>query len=367
LLGERERAEIIKKEDLMTQMKRRDFLNAAAITAGGTMFLASSAEVAQAQQAPAGAQGPTPATPKRNYPSRPASNVEILFTAPGLSGNGMQCTEEGIWTIDIAGSRTDTPGRCKVYLSSYDGKLIRELSPEGTGPSGIGHDGQSIWIASTYSREIIQADAKTGETVTKHFTPGAGVIYRRTTDMPARPDTYGQTARAKAAAERGEAPPARRGGGGGRQGVAGGRGQGTSDGLGVGRGGAIADNPGPPAPGTGAHGIQFQNGKLWVAVPPGRMIYRIDPATWTVEHMFPTTGFRPHGIGIESESARHLWESDTNMGAFMKRDMVTGEIVDSIRLPDGSPFPHGASVHNGYIYWVDDIGGGMAPVCRTKI
>jgi streptogramin lyase len=104
-----------------------------------------------------------------------------------------------------------------------------------------------------------------------------------------------------------------------------------------------------------------------MAVPPARMIYRIDPKTWTVEHMFPTTGYRPHGIGIESPDARHLWESDTNMGAFMKRDMVTGEIVEAIVLPDGSPFPHGASVYQGYIYWVDDIGNGIAPVCRTKI
>ena len=79
-----------------------------------------------------------------------------------------------------------------MYLSSFDGKLVRELSPEGTGPSGLGHDGKSIWIGSTYSREIIRADAKTGETMEKHFTPGAGVIYRRTTDIAARPDTYGQ-------------------------------------------------------------------------------------------------------------------------------------------------------------------------------
>ena len=349
------------------KMKRRDFLNRAAMAAGSTMVIADSTQQVRAQQAPAGAQAPTPATPKHAHPTRTAK-VEILFKAPGLSGNGMQCTDEGIWTIDIAGSRGETPGRCKVYLSAYDGKLIREIAPEGTGPSGIGHDGKNIWIASTYSREIIQADAKSGETVTKHFTPGAGVIYRRTTDVPARPDTYGQGVRAASAAARGEAPPARRGGGAGREGREGGGGrQGTSDGLGVGRGGAVAGNPGPPAPGTGAHGIQVQNGKLWVAVPPGRMIYRIDPVAWQVEHMFPTVGFRPHGIGIESEKATHLWESDTNMGAFFKRDMVTGEIVDAIVLPDGSPFPHGASVHNGYIYWVDDIGGGNAPVCRTKI
>jgi hypothetical protein len=339
-------------------MKRRDFLNAAALAAGGTL-VSRQTLLAQAQKGIPGSQGATPATPKLSYPTRTAK-VEILFKAPGNSGNGMQCTEEGIYTIDIAGSRTDTPGRCKVYLSSYTGKLIHEIAPEGTGPSGIGFDGKNVWIASTYSREIIAADAKTGETVVKHFTPGAGVIYRRTTDIPARPDNYVQTVRAEAAKARGEAPPARRGGGGGR-------GQGTSDGLGVGRGGAVAGNPGPPAPGTGAHGIQFQFGKLWVAVPPGRMIYRIDPTSWTVEHMFPTTGYRPHGIGLETEKARHLWEADTNMGAFMKRDMVTGEILEAIVLPDGSPFPHGASVHNGYIYWVDDIGGGQAPVCRTKI
>jgi hypothetical protein len=347
-------------------MKRREFLNAAVAAAGGTMVMGASrtALLAQTQQKGIpGAQGATPPTPKLTYPTRMAK-VEILFTAPGLSGNGMQCTEEGIWTIDIAGSRTDTPGRCKVYLSSYEGKLIREIAPEGTGPSGIGFDGKNVWIASTYSREIIAADAKTGETVSKHFTPGAGVIYRRTTDIPARPDTYGQKTRAAAAAARGETLPER---GAGRGGRGGGRGQGTSDGLGVGRGGAVAGNPGPPAPGTGAHGIQVQDGKLWVAVPPGRMIYRIDPATWTVEHMFPTTGFRPHGIGIESANATHLWEADTNMGAFMKRDMKTGEVLEAIVLPDGSPFPHGASVYNGYLYWVDDIGGSQAPVCRTKI
>ena len=287
--------------------------------------------------------------------------MELLFAAPGCSGNGMQCTEEGIWTIDVAGSRTDTPGRCKVYLSSYDGKLLRELSPEGTGPSGIGvdTDQKTIWIGSTYSREIIRADAKSGETIEKHFTPGAGVIYRRTTDTPPRPDTYGPTVRAK----RGTTPddPATRSDGRGVQPVR------TSDGLGVGRGGAVPGNPGPPAPGTGAHGIQTQHGKLWIAVPPGRTIYRIDPATWMVEHMFPTVGYRPHGIGIETPDATFLWEADTNMGGFFKRDMATGEIVDAIIIPEGSPFPHGASVWMGYIYWVDDVGGGMAPVCRTRI
>ena len=334
-------------------------MQAAAVTASGAAMTTIDPAIAEAGQAK------TPAAPKPGYPSRPAGKVEILFKAPGQSANGMQCTEEGIWTIDVAGSRTDTPGRCKVYLSSYDGKLLRELAPEGTGPSGIGvdADNRSIWIGSTYSREIIRADAKTGDTIEKHFTPGAGVIYRMVTDLPPRPDTYGRSVRPPTTSGQGQSvertiaaatPPARSAGM-------------PADGLGVGRGGAIAGNPGPPAPGTGAHGIQTQAGKLWVAVPPGRMIYRIDPRSWMVEHMFPTVGYRPHGVGIETPDARHLWEADTNMGAFFKRDMITGAVVDSIELPEGSPFPHGMSVWKGYIYWTDDIGGGIAPVCRVKI
>ena len=342
----------------MTTMRRREWLHAAAASAGGAMLVGARPWTANAGQAK------TPAAPKSGYRTRPAGSIEILFKAPGQSANGMQCTDEGIWTIDVAGSRTSTPGRCKVYLSSYEGKLLRELAPEGTGPSGIGvsADNSSIWIGSTYSREIIRADAKTGETIEKHFTPGAGVIYRMTTDVPPRPDTYGRSVRPPATNGREQgAAPAVTATPGGRSPT------GPADGLGVGRGGAVAGNPGPPAPGTGAHGIQTQAGKLWMGVPPARMIYRLDPKTWMVEYMFPTVGYRPHGIGIETPDARELWESDTNMGAFFKRDMVTGEVADAIQLPEGSPFPHGMSVWKGYIYWTDDIGGGMAPVCRVKI
>ena len=167
----------------MTQMKRRNFLNAAAVTAGGAVFAAVSPRFAEASQAK------TPPSPEAGYPSRPAGKVDILFKAPGLSGNGMSCTEEGIWTIDVAGSRTETPGRCKVYLSSYDGKVLRELSPEGIGPSGIGvdEDNRTIWIGSTYSREIIRADAKTGETLFAQGLERRGdfnIVYRPPSSSP---------------------------------------------------------------------------------------------------------------------------------------------------------------------------------------
>src|SRR5262245_8627813 len=169
----------------MTFISRREWFHRAAATTAGVV-------ATEWPSIAAAGQAKTPAAPKPGYPSRPAGKIEHLFKAPGLSANGMQCTEEGIWTIDIAGSRTDTPGRCKVYLSSYDGKLLREIAPEGTGPSGIGvdADNRSLWIGSTYSREIIRADARTGETIEKHFTPGAGGSHKMTSDHPPRTATY---------------------------------------------------------------------------------------------------------------------------------------------------------------------------------
>src|SRR6266487_5521900 len=227
----------------MTMIGRREWLHAAAVTAGGAALAAAHPGSADAGPSTPDrhaleslwpGQAKTPAAPKPGYPSRPAGRIEILFKAPGQSANGMQCTDEGIWTIDVAGSRTSTPGRCKVYLSSYDGKLLRELAPEGIGPSGIGvdADNNTIWIGSTYSREIIRSDAKTGETIEKHFTPGAGVIYRMTADLSPRPDTYGPSIRGpRRTEEAGEAGGGRRGAGGPSPSPGQNSGQTTSDGL----------------------------------------------------------------------------------------------------------------------------------------
>ena len=342
-------------------MKRREFLGTTALTAGATMLFPPSRQtlLAQARRSKgiAGAQGATPATPKLTYPTRTAK-VEILFKAPGLSGNGMQCTEEGIWTIDIAGSRGDTPGRCKVYLSSYEGKMIREMRRKARARAALVSTGRTSGLrrpTAARSSRLMRRPARRSSSISPR-APASSIggpptslrvrtnTARRRAPKRRRPEEK-QCRRVEAAAvadAKAEAVD---------------RARPTAWALDAAE--RSPATPGRPAPGTGAHGIQVQGGKLWVAVPPGRMIYRINPTTWTVEHMFPTTGFRPHGIGIENEKAQHLWESDTNMGAFMKRDMVTGEILEAIVLPDGSPFPHGASVYNGYIYWVDDIGGGM--------
>jgi hypothetical protein len=96
------------------------------------------------------------------------------------------------------------------------------------------------------------------------------------------------------------------------------------------------------------------------------MIYRIDPKSWMVEYMFPTVGYRPHGVGIETPDARFLWESDTNMGAFFKRDMVSGAIVDSIQLPEAVRF-HTACRCGRVTSTGPTTSAAASSVCRMKI
>jgi len=257
----------------------------------------------------------------RNFSSiktRKAGKVETVFKSPGPHPNGLQATEEGLWIMD--------QGDNKAYLVDYSSdKALREFKTDADRASGITFDGEALWIGSTYNREIVRCDAKTGATISRQFTPGAGVIYKTTWDAPARSSPL---------AKRSEAPAAQ------------------------------ARPPATPPPlnttGTGAHGQEWRSGKLWMAVPPSRMIYRLDPTAWVVEKQFPTAGNRPHGIGWEGN---YLWCTDSNLNAFFKHDTETGEIVEKIHLADSDPLPHGMSIRNGMLWYCDDVG----IVCRMKM
>ncbi|MBI2690127.1 MAG: hypothetical protein HYX27_27795 [Acidobacteria bacterium] len=252
-------------------------------------------------------------------PVRKIGKVETVFKSPGPHPNGMQATAEGLWIIDQATNM--------VHLVSYtDGKVIRGFLTEADRASGITHDGQALWLASTYNRELIRTDDKTGKAISKHFTPGAGVIYKMVGDPPPRRSPLAK------AEPQAPAPP--------------------------------SAEPAKPPPlnttGTGAHGMEMQNGKIWVAVPPSRTAYRIDPATWTVEKKFNTIANRPHGIGWEG---KYLWITDTNMNGFYKHDTETGAIVEQIVLAGTDPLPHGMTIWNGTLWYCDDVG----VVCRFKL
>src|SRR4051794_30464111 len=183
--------------------------------------------------------------------TRKVSKVETVFDSPGPTPkpNGLQATDEGLWIIDQA------PGS-KAHLVTYEGKELRSFDTETTASSGITQapDG-SLWIGSTYSREIVRVDSTTGKAIERHFTPGAGVIYKMANDPPARSS---RLARSRPQEAQGEGP-------------AGGRGRGQNP-TGVG-GFQMGEVLGGAAPGPGAHGQEWRDGKLWFAAPPARTVF----------------------------------------------------------------------------------------------
>jgi hypothetical protein len=263
--------------------------------------------------------------------TRKAGKVEIVFDSPAPQPNGLQATAEGLWIIDQgAGSR--------AFLVTYEGgNVLRSFETETDRSSGITSDGDSLWIGSTYSREIVRCDAKTGKTLERHFTPGAGVIYKMLGDPSARSSPLAKSRPRRTAPPPKEAPSPQQVGG-----------------------FQAGELLGSKAPGTGAHGQEWRDGKLWFAVPPSREVYRVDPKTWTVETKFPTIGNRPHGIGWEG---RYLWVTDSNLNAFFKHDPETGEISERIQLADTDPLPHGMSIWQGWMWYCDDVG----VICRLKL
>lgn len=291
-------------------MRRREFLGTAGATA-----LASAAPI-----------------DVQKVRTRKAGKVEIAFKSPGPQPNGLQATNDGLWVMDQG------PGN-RASLVTWEGKVLRDFETETDKSSGITFDGEALWIGSTYSREIVRCDARTGKALERHFTPGAGVIYKMVGDPPARSSPVPEKMRQPRPVERAANVAA-------RPAVVGGFQQG--------------ELVGSRAAGTGAHGQEWRDGKLWFAVPPSREVYRIDPKSWVVEKKFPTAGNRPHGIGWEG---RYLWVTDSNWNAFFKHDPETGEIIEKIQLHGNDPLPHGMTIWNGWMWYCDDVG----LVCRFKL
>jgi streptogramin lyase len=264
--------------------------------------------------------------------TRRAGKVEIAFKSPpGSKPNGLQATKEGLWMIDQGEGN-------RVYLVSYeDGKVLRSFPTETDRSSGITFNDGTLWIGSTYSREIVRCNAMTGATLERHFTPGAGVIYQMAGDPPARSSPLAP-----------KRPPEQL-----KKTVP------NADPSKVG-GFQAGQLLGSRALGTGAHGQEIRDGKLWMAVPPARMVFCLDPKTWVIEKRFDTAGNRPHGIGWEG---KYLWVTDSNWNAFFKHDPETGAIVEKIQLADSDPLPHGMTIWQGTMWYCDDVG----VICRLKM
>ncbi|MDE0262378.1 MAG: hypothetical protein OXJ37_08255 [Bryobacterales bacterium] len=237
------------------------------------------------------------------------AEVTTMFDSPGPKPNGLQATDDGLWILDQGDNR--------AYLVDYsDGRVLRQLETETKAGSGITFDGSALWTASTYSREILKIDPQTGRTLARFDSPGSGVVaWTQSRRSPLAPPLK-PTGTARQA-------PARRNA-------------------------------------TGAHGMEWRAGKLWVSVPPAQMIYRIDPERFRIEKQFPTAGDRPHGLGWDGN---WLWCVESNLNAVYRFDPETGETSAKIQLLDTDPLPHGMTIRDGWMWYCDDVG----IVCRLRL
>lgn len=210
---------------------------------------------------------------------RTVTTVEQVFSAPGPHPNGLQATAEGLWILDQHSS--------EIHFVSYSGDIRQTLQTDTDRGSGITFDGANLWVASTYSCELLHIHAATGETLARYATPGAQK--------------------------------------------------------------------------TGAHGLEWREGMLWVATPPAATIYQVDPDDHcAVRHSFPAPGNRPHGIAWQEPN---LWCAETNHRAVYLLEGTQGHILAKLTLPEDAPDPHGMSLWQDTIWYCDDRGA----VCRFTL
>jgi sugar lactone lactonase YvrE len=285
---------------------------------------------------------------------RNVGKVEIAYKSPHPRPNGLQATPRGLWVQD------QSPENWVTLVEYAGGKVIHEIQPDIQSASGLTVDDNNVmWIGSTYNCMHVACNPEDGRTIAKYWTPGAGRIYRKAGDPPASrsslPPAYPPPAPPAGAAARGDR--------------AGGRGAARRGDSGPGWTGDASLEYGHLPPdtknglaGTGGHGVEHRAGLLYFVVPPARRLYVMDPRTWVVQDEWPTAANRPHGIGWAGEGDS-LWVSDSNLRAFFRHDIKTGRMVEKIQLTEKDPIIHGATVHDGYMWYCDDQGY----ICNFKL
>lgn len=107
-----------------------------------------------------------------------------------------------------------------------------------------------------------------------------------------------------------------------------------------------------PLGGGGCHGIEYVNGKLWIAALRLRGILRVDAATWQPEFLIPYAVPRAHGVAWHDGAVWMVTGDDQGAG-LIKYDAESGRVLETARFAEGDPDPHGLAWHDGAFYSCD--------------
>jgi hypothetical protein len=114
--------------------------------------------------------------------------------------------------------------------------------------------------------------------------------------------------------------------------------------------------------GGGCHGVQWHDGKLWIAALRLGGILRVDPATWVPEVLIRVSSEekpRLHDVTFDTDG--NIWVVTGNNSTsyadgkpgLNKYDGKTGDLLMTVDFPPGSCDPHGLVWHDGHLVSCD--------------
>jgi hypothetical protein len=106
-----------------------------------------------------------------------------------------------------------------------------------------------------------------------------------------------------------------------------------------------------PLGGGSATGLEYVDGKLWLAAGRLKALMQVDAETFEPILAHPFQLARPHGLAWDNGA---MWVVDgDDAPRLVKMDAKTGATLEVIQLQPGDPDPHGLAMVNGKLYFCD--------------
>jgi hypothetical protein len=131
-----------------------------------------------------------------------------------------------------------------------------------------------------------------------------------------------------------------------------------------------------PLGGGGIHGLEYAQGKLWIAALRLRGILRVDPNTWEPEFLIPYSAPRAHGLAWDNGAMWMVTGSADGKAGLIKYDAATARPLEIVEFAEFFPDPHGLAIKDGVLYtcdagihpgWEDDVSTAHGYICRVEI
>jgi outer membrane protein assembly factor BamB len=103
--------------------------------------------------------------------------------------------------------------------------------------------------------------------------------------------------------------------------------------------------------GGGIHGIEWDNGLMWVTAFSPKALHLCDPSDdMKIIKTFPVSLERLHGLARDGDG---IWCAHTTDNVIVKYNVETGAETDRITMNDNEPFVHGLSILDGQLWFAD--------------